>query len=107
MRSNETLFRRFVLDDTEQFQGGQKRDEEVEFSASHFTCFTNIGCQNHDVAVYETFETFRNQKNILTTEGRKLLRLLLKREDGHIIKGKVIDVAIQEESGKIKHNKVF
>ena len=77
MRSNETLFRRFVLDDTEQFQGG------------------------HDVAVYETFETFRNQKNILTTEGRKLLRLLLKREDGHIIKGKVIDVAIQEESGKI------
>ena len=30
-----------------------------------------------------------------------MLRLLLKKEDGHIIKGKVIDVAIQEESGKI------
>ena len=100
------LFRRFVLDDTEQLQGGQKRDE-VEFSASHFTCFTNIGCQKHDVSLYETFEAFRNPKNILTTEGRKLLRLLLKKEAGHTIKGKVIDVAIQEESGKIKQNKVF
>ena len=103
MRSNETLFRRFVLNDTElELQRGQKKDgDEVEFSASHFTCFSNIGCQKHDVRLYETFEAFRNQKNILTTEGRKLLKLLLKKEDGHTIKGKVIDVANQEESGKI------
>ena len=99
MKFIETLFRRFVLDDTEQFKAGEERDE-VEFSASHFTCITNIGCEGHDVGLYETFEGFRNLSNILTPDGRKLLRLLLKKENGEIIKGKCYDVAIQKEAGK-------
>ena len=87
------------MDDTEQLKASKKRDK-FSASASHFTCISNIGCVNYDVGIYETFHGFSDQKNLLTKEGKKLFRILLKKEDGDTLRVKAFNVALQEESGK-------
>ena len=74
--------------------------ENLELSASHFTCMTNIGCQEWDIALYETLEGFRTADNILTTDGKQLIKMLTGKQNGESIKGKVCNVAFQEEAGK-------
>ena len=52
-------------------------DEQQEQSGCHFTLLSNLYCEAFEVNCYETFTPFRTQTNLLTTPGKKLVRMLL------------------------------
>ena len=59
------------------------KEEAARFAGStdsepggHFTLVSNLFCQSDEVRIYETFQPFRNEENLLTADGKKFIRIL-------------------------------
>ena len=78
------LPRRFGIDDQEQLEAQLKAQKQTKTGktattsdpGSHFTLISNLYCEAFEVKCYETFGPFRNQENLLTADGEKLIRTL-------------------------------
>ena len=63
---------------------------------SHFTLVSNLFCGSQEVKVYETFQPFRNAENLLTADGKRLIKLLCNTEKELTVS--CVNVAEQVES---------
>ena len=63
---------------------------------SHFTLVSNLFCGSQEVKVYETFQPFRNAENLLTADGKRLIKLLCNTENELTVS--CVNVAEQVES---------
>ena len=63
---------------------------------SHFTLVSNVFCGPLEVKVYETFQPFRNAENLLTADGKRLIKLLCNTENDLTVS--CVNVAEQVES---------
>ena len=98
--------RNFALDDLEiqQEQQRQQQGKQTDGTScdpgSHFTLFSNLYCPNDEINCYETFAPYRNQGNLLTKDGVRLIRLLcgLKDSDKSQVLVNCMNIPMQEES---------
>ena len=80
----------------------QKDTGHNSVNGGHFTLVSNLHCDTNEVKVYETFGPYRQPNQLLTTEGKQLIRNLLWLSDTdneqQQIKVKCINVVEQTES---------
>jgi hypothetical protein len=63
----------------------------------HFTLMSNLFCESNEVNVYETYTPYRNGKNLLTPNGKTLIKSLCNSES-EFLNVNCINVAEQSES---------
>ena len=94
--------RDFGLNQFDKMQAQLKKNvnSKIINPGSHFTLISNMYCDRFQVSCFETFQPFRNEDNLLTREGKKLIRLLfgLKDSDKQVIEVNCINVPTQTES---------
>ena len=92
--------RNFALNLFDEMQTELKEQSDLSNPGSHFTLISNLYCDRFEVSCFETFQAFRDRDNLLTREGKKLIRLLfgLKESDKQVIEVNCVNVATQTES---------
>ena len=72
-------------------------DEDLTTDCCHFTLVSNFNCDDGEVNVYETFEGFRCEKQLLLDQGLDLIRILSGSQGGDIVVN-CVNVQLQEEN---------
>ena len=80
------------IDRFKEFNAG--RNEDVA-PGSHYTLVSNLHCADGEVNIYETYQPFRNPKNLLRESGVKVIKMLTK---SNSLKVNCMNVQDQTES---------
>ena len=80
------------IDRFKEFNAG--RNEDVA-PGSHYTLVSNLHCADDEVNIYETYQPFRNPKNLLRESGVKVIKMLTK---SNSLKVNCMNVQDQTES---------
>ena len=90
--------RHMALEDLDEVQETVKTGiQPVGVNAGHFTLVSNLFCNEGECNVFETFDPYINEENLLNSEGKKLLKLLCNAGINPLIV-KCINVNLQEEN---------
>ena len=90
----------FELDEMEKREKSKSKDKTYFVSACHYTCMTNIYCSDNSVMILETWENIKNKTDILTDDGKKILKKLTGKDE---LRVKCMNVQSQRESGKFSY----
>ena len=83
------------------FDDAQQKRRTNEVDSYHFTVITNVFCSPASVMVFETLNTCRTRDNLLTEEGKRMLRILTDTVPGEPLRVKAMNVVSQNEAGYI------
>ena len=72
-----------------------KGGRDLNAPGSHYTLVSNLRCNDAEVNVYETFAPYRDPDNLLTSEGKKCVKILAKSEKLTV---NCVNVQLQDES---------
>ena len=69
----------------------------ADLNAGHFTLVSNLFCNDKECNVFETFEPYRNEEHLLTSNAKKLVKLLCNAGNNPVVV-KCVEVCLQEEN---------
>ena len=71
--------------------------QPADLNAGHFTLVSNLFCNDKECNVFETFGPYRNEEHLLTSNAKKLVKLLCNAGNNPVVV-KCIEVCLQEEN---------
>ena len=90
--------RHMAMTDFDEIQEAVHSGEQpTDADAGHFTLVSNLFCDDNECNVFETFGPYRNEECLLTSNGKKLVKLLCNASNNPVVV-KCIDVCLQEEN---------